>query len=190
MDPEYSLIGFGVIVVLYAVVGLLAAAGTLFIIRQNLGARGEQIFFGIFLVLIAAFYLAFVAYFENEAAWRAETAAVVVFTLVGAFGVRLPVALAVGYPLHAVWDLVHEIHALGLSVFDPGQLTATPLAYGVFCATFDLVIAAYAYQRRAEWEAAWVPRPQQEPQEPQLEPEPQSEPQPEPRSEQEATPPA
>ena len=190
MDPEYSLIGFGVIVVLYAVVGLLAAVGTLFIVRQNRGARGEQIFFGIFLVLIAAFYLAFVAYFENEAAWRAETAAVVVFTLVGAFGVRLPVALAVGYPLHAVWDLVHEIHALGLSVFEPGQLTATPLAYGVFCATFDLVIAAYAYQRRAEWEAAWVPRPQQEPQEPQLEPEPQSEPQPEPRSEQEATPPA
>ena len=188
MDPEYSLIGFGVIVVLYAVVGLLAAAGTLFIARQNLGPKAEQIFFGSFLVLIAAFYLAFVAYFENEAAWRAETAAVVVFTLIGAFGVRLPVALAVGYLLHAVWDLVHEIHALGLSVFEPGQLTATPLAYGVFCATFDLVIAAYAYQRRAGWEAAWLPPPRQERQEPQLESKPQSEPQSEP--EQEAMPPA
>jgi len=182
MDPQYSLIGFGVIVVLYAVVGLLAAAGTLFIVRQNLGPRAEQVFFGIFLVLIAAFYLAFVAYFENEAAWRAETAAVVVFTLVGAFGVRLPVALVVGYPLHALWDLVHEIHALGLSVFEPGQLTATPLAYGVFCAAFDVAIAAYAYQRRAEWEAAWLPQPRQEPQEPQLQAEPQSG--------EEATPPA
>jgi hypothetical protein len=194
MDPQYSLIGFGVIVVLYAVVGLLAAAGTLFIVRQNLGARAEQVFFGTFLVLIAAFYLAFVAYFEDPAAWRAETAAVVVFTLIGAFGVRLPVALVVGYPLHVLWDLVHEVQALGLSVFEPGQLTATPLAYGVFCAIFDVVIAAYAYQRRAEWETAWLPREEklQEPQEPRLEPELQSEPeaQPEPRSEPEATPPA
>lgn len=183
MDPQYSLIGFGVIVVLYAVIGLLAAAGTVLIVRENLGARAEQAFYGIFLVLIAAFYLAFVAYFENEAAWRAETAAVVVFALIGGFGVRLPVALAVGYPLHALWDLVHEIHALGLSVFEPGQLTATPLAYGVFCAAFDVAIAAYAYQRRAGWEAAWTPQPRedraQEPQEPQ-----------EPREPEEATPPA
>jgi hypothetical protein len=180
MDPQYSLIGFGAIVVLYAVVGLLAAAGTIFIIRENLGPRAEQAFYGIFLILVAAFYLAFAAYFGSTTVWQAETAAVVVFGLIGAFGVRLPVALVVGYSLHAVWDLLHELHAQGIMpVFEPGQLIAIPLAYGVFCAVFDLVIAAYAYRRRAEWSAAWTPQsqegpqeaPQEEPQEPQEAPE-------------------
>jgi hypothetical protein len=115
-----------------------------------------------FLILIAAFYLAFVAYFGNAAAWRAETAAVVVFALIGLFGVRLPVALIAGYPLHGLWDLLHELQAQGYSAFEPGQLTAIPLAYGVFCAAFDVCIAAYAYARRAEWEAAWTPQPQGE----------------------------
>ena len=40
------------------------------------------------------------------------------------------------------------------SAFQPGQLTAIPLAYGVFCAAFDFCMAAYFYARRAEWIAA------------------------------------
>lgn len=161
MDPQYSLVGFVVIAVLYAVVGLLAAAGMIFIVRENLGAKGEQVFYAVFLILIAAFYLAFVAYFGNEGASQAETAAVIVFVVIGVFGVRLPVALIVGYPLHGLWDLVHELHAQGVvAIFEPDQLTAIPLAYGVFCATFDVAIAAYAYGRRAEWSAAWLPQPQ------------------------------
>src|SRR5262249_7009582 len=153
--------GFVVIVVLYAVVGLLAAAGAIFIVRENVGPKGEQVFYGLFLVLIAAFYLAFVAYFGNPAAWRGGTAAVIVFALVGLFGVRLPVALIVGYPLHGLWDLLHELQAQGIgSVFEPTQLTVVPLAYGVFCAAFDVAIAAYAYKRRADWSAAWIPQPQ------------------------------
>jgi len=164
MDPQYSLFGFVVIVVLYAVVGLLAAAGAIFIVRENVGPKGEQVFYGLFLVLIAAFYLAFVAYFGNPAAWRVETAAVIVFALVGLFGVRLPVALIVGYPLHGLWDLLHELQAQGIgSVFEPTQLTVVPLAYGVFCAAFDVAIAAYANKRRADWSAAWIPQPQEEP---------------------------
>ena len=163
MDQDYSLFGFVVIVVLYAVIGLLAAAGAIFIVRENLGPRAEQVFYGIFLILVAAFYLAFVAYFGNAAAWQAETATVVVFAVIGLFGVRLPVALIVGYPLHGLWDIVHELQAHGAwSVFEPGQLTAVPLAYGVFCAAFDACIAAYAFTRRAEWGAAWTAQPQRE----------------------------
>jgi Family of unknown function (DUF6010) len=160
MDETYGVIGFGVIVVFYAAVGLLAATGAVSITQKVFGPRAEQVFYGLFLAMIAAFYLAFVVYFGNAAAWRAETVAVVLFALIGLFGVRLPIAVAVGYPLHGFWDLLHELQAQGYSLFGPGQLTAIPLAYGVFCAAFDIYVAGYAYARRAEWSAAWVARPQ------------------------------
>jgi len=160
MRQEYSVLGFFVIVILYAAVGLMAAAGAISITRKIFGPRAEQVFYGLFLVLIAAFYLAFVAYFGSAAAWRVETAAVVVFAVIGLFGVRLPIALVIGYPLHGVWDLLHELSAQGaFSAFEPGQLTAAPLAYGVFCAVFDVCIAGYAYARRDEWGAAWTAQP-------------------------------
>jgi hypothetical protein len=161
MDESYRMIGFGVIVVLYAVIGLLAATGAVTITQKVFRPRTEQLFYGLFLVMIAAFYLAFVAYFGNAEAWRAETVAVVLFAMTGAFGVRLPIALVVGYPLHGIWDLLHELQAQGYSLFGAGDLTAVPLAYGVFCAAFDVYIAGYAYARRAEWSAAWLPRPQE-----------------------------
>src|SRR4029077_4081559 len=98
MDESYQMIGFGVIIVLYAVVGVLAATGAVSITQKILGPRAAQVFYGLFLVMIAAFYLAFVAYFGNTEAWRAETVAVVLFAMTGMFGVRLPIALVVGYP--------------------------------------------------------------------------------------------
>ena len=163
MDERYSMIGFVVIVVLYAVIGLLAATGAISITRKIFGPRVEQVFYGVFLILIAGFYLAFVAYFGKATAWRMETAAVVFFALVGLFGVRLPVALVIGYALHGAWDLVHELNAQGaISTYYLGQLTAVPLAYGVFCAAFDVCIAAYAFKWRDEWAAAWAPQLQQE----------------------------
>ena len=165
---QYRMLGFLVIVILYATIGLLAAVGTATVTRKILRPRAEQIFYGLFLALIAAFYLAFVAYFGNLAAWRMETVAVVLFVLIGLFGMRLPIALVIGYPLHALWDLTHELQAQGaISGYDLGQLTAIPLAYGVFCAVFDVYIAGYAWSRRAEWAAAWMPQSQEEPQEPQ-----------------------
>ena len=163
MDPGYSLLGFVVIVILYATVGLLAAAGTISITRQIFGPKAEQFFYGMFLILIAAFYLAFVAYFGNAAAWHVEMAAVLVFAMISVFGVRIPVALIAGYSLHGLWDLLHELQAQGYSVFGPGQLTAMPLAYGVFCAVFDVYIAGYARARREEWSAAWVRQPESVP---------------------------
>jgi len=160
---RYSMLGFLVIVVLYATIGLLAATGAISITRKIFGPKAEQVFYGLFLVIIAAFYLAFVAYFGNAAAWRAETVAVVLFALIGLFGVRLPTALVIGYALHGAWDLVHELQAQGaISAYYLGRLTAVPLAYGVFCAAFDVYIAAYAFKRRDEWSAAWAPQLQQE----------------------------
>src|SRR5262245_20272593 len=163
MDERYTMVGFFVIVILYATVGFLAAAGTISITRKIFGPKAEQVFYGVFLVMIAAFYLAFVAYFRKPAAWRIETAAVVLFALVGIFGARLPVALVIGYLLHGAWDLVHELQAEGaISSYYLGQLTAVPLAYGVFCAAFDVCIAAYASKRRDEWSAVWTAQPQEE----------------------------
>jgi hypothetical protein len=114
-----------------------------------------------FLIMIAAFYLAFTDYFRAATAWRQETAAVIVFGALGLIGARLPFVLIVGYSLHGIWDLLHELQAHGAySALEPGQLTAIPLAYGVFCAAFDFCIAAYIYVRRAEWAAAWKAAPQ------------------------------
>ena len=161
MGQGYSMLGFVVIVILYAVIGLLAAAGAIFLARRVLAPRTEQIFYAMFLSMIAAFYLAFAAYFGGATAWRLETAVVMVFVVIALLGVRLPFALIVGYPLHGLWDLMHEFQAHGVySAFEPGQLTAIPLAYGVFCAAFDFSIAAYFYTRRAEWGAAWKAAPQ------------------------------
>lgn len=160
MGPGHSILGFLVIVVLYAVIGLLAAAGTIFIARKILAPKAEQIFYAVFLIMIAAFYLAFTAYFGVATAWRLETTVVLVFVAISLLGARLPFALIVGYSLHGLWDLLHEFQAHGAySAFEPGQLTAIPLAYGIFCLAFDFCMAAYSYARRAEWNAAWNARP-------------------------------
>ena len=156
-----SSFGFVVIAILYATIGLLGAAGTVFLVGKYLAPKGEQIFYGLFLILIAAFYLAFAAYFKSAEAWRVEIVAVVLFSLVGLFGMRLPIALIVGYPLHGLWDLLHELQAHGAWIgFQPEQLTAIPLAYGIFCLAFDLCMAWYFHTRRDEWEAAWSEAPE------------------------------
>src|ERR1700749_4781631 len=123
-----------VIIILYASVGFLAAAGSIFISQKLFSAKGEQIFFALFLVAIATFYLAFTAYFGDQGAWRLETKAVIVFVVFGIVGIRFPVVLIIGYSLHGIWDLVHEIHAHGgVSPFGPHEMTELPLAYGAFC---------------------------------------------------------
>ena len=96
-------------------------------------AKVEEIFFGLLLDAITGFYLAFSAYFEDQGAWRLETGAVILFAGCGILGLRLPVVLIVGYSLHGVWDVVHEIHGhSGVSLFGAQQITELPLAYGPF----------------------------------------------------------
>lgn len=79
----------------------------------------------------------------------------VAFAVISLLGVHLSLALIVGYAVHRLWDLLHELQAHGgYSAFEPGQLTAIPLAYGIFCAAFDFYMAAYFCGRRVEWSAA------------------------------------
>ena len=59
-----------VIIILYVVIGLMSAAGSVFIAKKLFSAKAEQIFFALFLIPIAGFYLVFTAYFGDEAAWR------------------------------------------------------------------------------------------------------------------------
>ena len=156
MGQGYSMLGFVVIVILYAVIGLMAAAGAISIARKIFSPKAEQVFYAMFLIMIASFYLSFTAYFGIATAWRLETAVVVAFVAIGLLGARLPSALIVAYSLHGLWDLLHELQAHGAySAFAPGQLTAVPLAYGFFCVAFDFYMAAYSYTRRAAWSAAW-----------------------------------
>jgi len=150
---------FAIIIVLYLSVGLLAAAGSIFISQKLFSAKAEQIFFAVFFVAIAGFYLAFTAYFENQEAWRLEIGAVIVFSVFGILGLRSPVALIIGYSLHGVWDVLHEVYAFGGgSPFGAQKMTELPLAYGAFCAAFDWCVAAYFYTRRRDWNAAWKAR--------------------------------
>src|SRR5436309_15434217 len=104
---------FSIIIVLYVCIGFLSAAGSVFISRKLFSAKVEQTFFGLFIIAIAGFYLAFTAYFGHEGAWQLETAGVIVFAVFGLLGIRLPVVLIIGYLLHGVWDVLHEIQAHG-----------------------------------------------------------------------------
>ncbi len=154
---DMSTVGFAVILVLYASVGFLAVVGSAFLSQKLFGPRAEQVFYAGFFVIIAAVYLAFTAYFGAAAAWPLEMYAVLGFTVLAVIGARVPMALIIGYPLHGLWDAAHELQAHGaLTLFEPGQSTDVPLAYGVFCAAFDFCIAAYFFTRRKAWSAAWA----------------------------------
>ena len=147
-------VGLFVVLTLYASIGLMAAAGSIAITQRLLRPRWEQVFYAAFLIPIAAFYLAFAAYFGADAAWQAEGSAVAVFAALALVGTRVPFALVAGYLLHGAWDVLHDLQAHGgLAVFEPGRATPTPLAYGVFCAVYDVCMAAYFVTRRRAWAA-------------------------------------
>jgi hypothetical protein len=150
-----------VIIVLYVGVGLMSAAGSVCISRKLFSAKVEQVFFALFLIPIVGFYLAFTAYFGDAKAWRFETGGVITFAALGLLGVRVPVVLIIGYFLHGLLDVVHEIHTHGGGdLFGAQQLTEVPLAYGAFCVAYDWCMAVYFYTRRGQWRAAWMARAQ------------------------------
>ena len=66
MEPTSSAIGLIVIVALYITIGIMSAAGSVYIAKSIFSAKVEQIFFGLFLIPIAGFYLAFTAYFGSD----------------------------------------------------------------------------------------------------------------------------
>ena len=136
----------------YMVIGLLAALGSVTISRSRFSPRVEHVFFALLLVVIAAIYLAFVAYFGDYSTLRPEAWAVAVFAALGLLGLRFPALLVLGYALHGGWDLVHEIWVhLGAGTGGARPLTDIPLAYGAFCAAYDWYMAGYFFTRRAAW---------------------------------------
>ena len=148
-----------VIMSLYVCIGALAAVGSMYLSHRFVPARFEAGLYGLFLIPIAALYLAFASYFGDAAAWSLETAAVLAFAVMGCLGTRLPVVLIAGYALHGMWDLLHEVHAhAGIDVFGGRESTQIPLAYGAFCATYDWAMALYFLFRRGQWMAAWTSR--------------------------------
>ena len=142
------------ILLLYVVIGVLAAGGSIAISSKRFSAKAEQIFYGLVLVPVAAIYLAFTAHFAASEAWRLEALTVALFAGMGLLGTRLLVVLILGYAAHGAWDLVHELSLYqGTSGGGPPTFTQIPLAYGAFCAAYDWCIAGYFYTRRRLWSA-------------------------------------
>jgi hypothetical protein len=144
-------IGGLIVAMLYAVVGLLAAVGSILVFRRIFKGRWEQMFWACFLVVIAAFYLSFAAYFAaSPDAWQTEIIGVAVFLICAVGGLFSRSALAVGYVVHGAWDLSHCLSGTSLAGL---SLTDIPLGYGIFCSTYDFVVAGYLMISDTAWHA-------------------------------------
>ena len=90
-------IGGLIVALLYVVIGLLGAIGSIVVFRRIFQGRWEQIFWASFLVVIAAFYLSFAAYFgASTHAWQTEVVGVTVFLVCAVGGLFSRFAIAVG----------------------------------------------------------------------------------------------
>jgi hypothetical protein len=111
-----QLIGGLIVALLYVVIGLLSAIGSILIVRRIFQGRWEQIFWASFLIVIAAFYLSFAAYFgASTRAWQTEVVGVVIFLFCAVVGLFYRPALAVGYVMHGLWDLSHCLSGTSLA---------------------------------------------------------------------------
>jgi hypothetical protein len=146
-----QLVGGLVVALLYAVVGVLGAIGSILVFRQIFQGRWEQIFWASFLVVIAAFYLSFAAYFgASTHAWRTEMVGVAIFLVFAAGGLFARSAIALGYVMYGLWDLSHCLSGSSLA---GAAITETPLGYGIFCSTYDFVVACYLMISDTAWHA-------------------------------------
>jgi hypothetical protein len=145
-------VGGLVVALLYAVVGVLGAIGSILVFRQIFQGRWEQIFWASFLVVIAAFYLSFAAYFgASTHAWQTEIIGVAVFLVCAVVGLFSRPAIAAGYVMHGLWDLSHCLSGSSLAGL---SITETPLGYGIFCSTYDFVVACYLMISDTAWHEA------------------------------------
>ena len=146
-------IGGLVVAVLYAVIGLLGAIGSILVIvfRRIFQGRWEQIFWASFLAVIAAFYLSFTAYFgASTHAWQTELVGVAIFLACAVGGLLSRFAIAVGYVMHGLWDLSHCMSGTSLAGL---PITEIPLGYGIFCSTYDFTVAGYLMISDTAWHA-------------------------------------
>ena len=142
-------VGGLVVALLYAVIGLLGAIGSTLIFKRIFQGRWEQIFWTSFLVVIAAFYLSFAAYFgASTHAWQTEIVGIAVFLAIAVGGLFSRAAIAVGYVIHGFWDLSHCLSGSSLAGL---SMTEIPLGYGIFCSTYDFVVACYLMISETAW---------------------------------------
>jgi len=95
-----QLVGGLVVGMLYAVIGLLSATGSIVVFRRLFQGRWEQIFWSSYLVVIAAFYLSFAAYFGAVAeAWQTELVFVAVILACAVGGLLYRPAIAFGFAI-------------------------------------------------------------------------------------------
>ncbi len=143
------IVGGVIVALLYIIVGLLAAVGTILVAPRVFQGRWEQIFWAVFLILIAAFYLSFAAYFDAPSqAWQTETIGVALFLGCAVAGLFSRPAIALGYMLHGVWDLSHSLSGISLAGL---SLTDIPVGYGIFCATYDFTVSWYFIKSEHTW---------------------------------------
>ena len=142
-------IGGLVVAMLYVVIGLLGAIGSILIFPQIFQGRWEQIFWASFLVVIATFYLSFAAYFgASTHAWQTEVVGVAVFLVCAVVGLFSRPGIAVGYVMHGLWDLSHCLSGSSLAGL---SITEIPLGYGIFCSTYDFMVACYLMISGTAW---------------------------------------
>jgi hypothetical protein len=92
-------------------------------------------------LIIAAFYLSFAAFFDASAhVWQTEIVGVAVFLVFAVGGLFFRSTVAVGYVMHGLWDLSHCLSGASLAGL---SMTETPLGYGIFCSSYDFVVAYY-----------------------------------------------
>jgi hypothetical protein len=145
-------IGGLVVAMLYAVIGVLGAVGSILVFRRIFQGRWEQIFWALFLLVIAGFYLSFAAYFEASThAWQTEIVGVAVFLVFAVGGLFSRPAIAVGYVMHGLWDLSHCLSGSSLAGL---SITEIPLGYGIFCSSYDFVVASYLIISDSAWHEA------------------------------------
>jgi hypothetical protein len=142
-------IGGLVVALLYVVIGLLSAIGSILVFRRIFQGRWEQMVWASFLVVIAAFYLSFAAYFgASTHAWQIEIVGVALFLVCAVGGLFFQSAIAVGYVMHGVWDLSHCLSGSSVAGL---SITEIPLGYGIFCSTYDFTVACYLMVSDTAW---------------------------------------
>jgi hypothetical protein len=148
-ESSSRFIGGLVVALLYVVIGLFSAIGSILVFRRIFQGRWEQIFWASFLFVIAAFYLSFTAYFGASAhAWQTEVVGVAVFLVCAASGLFSRAAIAIGYVMHGFWDLSHCLSGPSLAGL---AVTEIPLGYGIFCSTYDFMVAYYLSISDTAW---------------------------------------
>ena len=144
-----QLAGGVIVIVLYVIVGVLASVGSILVFQRMFLGRWEQMFWASFLVIIAAFYLSFAAYYGvTSHAWQTEVIGVAIFLGIAFGGLFSPPAIALGYMAHGLWDLSHSLMGTSLAGL---SLTDIPVGYGVFCATFDFIVTYYIITSATGW---------------------------------------